>query len=475
MKAHHWCNFRWDDALFPEPTALLAQLSQRGVRTCLWINPTIGERSHLFAEGKERGFLLLRPNGDVWQQSRWQAGLAWVDLTNPAARRWFQDQLRPLLAMGVDSFKTDFGDDVPTDVRYFDGSDPERMHNYYSYLYNQAVHELLEEVRGPGQACLFARAATATCQQFPVHWGGDNSSSYASMAETLRGGLSLGLSGFGFWSHDIGGFLEPSSSEGAASPAVYKRWLAFGLLSSHSRLHGNTTLRVPWRYDEEACDVLRHFTRLKCRLMPYLLGGARQAHEHNVPLLRAMVLEFPEDPACRLLDRQYMLGDALLVAPVFHDREAEYYLPHGTWTHLISGEVRAGGSWQAEAHDFFSLPLWLRPNSVLCVGTSERDVEYDYTRRLRLICGKLERRQSQQLAVSDGHGGAARLELYHDADRVRVRSSQLSDFQVHLPWARELVELERGSVVRDDPRPPLTSAGIVVRADSGTASLRYRD
>ncbi len=469
MKAHHWCNFRWDEALFPDPPALLAQLAERGVRTCLWINPTIGERSHLFAEGKERGYLLLRPNGDVWQQSRWQAGLAWVDFTNPAARRWFQDQLRPLLAMGVAAFKTDFGDDVPTDVRYFDHSDPERMHNYYSCLYNEAVHELLQEVRGPNRACLFARAATATCQRFPVHWGGDNAGTYASMAETLRGGLSLGLCGFGFWSHDIGGFLEPR-----ASAAVYKRWLAFGLLSSHSRLHGNSTLRVPWGYDEEACEVLRQFTRLKCRLMPYVLGSARQAHEHNVPVLRAMLLEFPDDPACRLLDRQYMLGDALLVAPVFHDREVEYYLPEGSWTHLLSGEQRAGGRWYTEAYDFFSLPLWLRPESVLCAGTSEHEVEYDYGRRLRLLCGKLERKQTLHISADDGHGGIARLELYHDVDRVRVRSSQLSDFQVHLPWARELVELDRGSLVRDDSRAPLTAAGIIVRADSGTASLRYR-
>ncbi|MEY2934101.1 MAG: hypothetical protein RL033_4850, partial [Pseudomonadota bacterium] len=469
MKPHHWCNFRWDEALFPDPPALLARIAERGVRVCLWINPTIGERSHLFEEGKAQGYLLLRPNGDVWQRSRWQAGLAWVDFTNPDARRWFQDQLRPLLALGVASFKTDFGDDVPTDVRYFDGSDPEQMHNYYSVLYNQAVHELLEEVHGPGQACLFARAATATCQRFPVHWGGDNSGSYASMAETLRGGLSLGLCGFGFWSHDIGGFLEPR-----ATPAVYKRWIAFGLLSSHSRLHGNATLRVPWSYDDEACAVLRHFTRLKCRLMPYLLGSARQAHEHNQPMLRAMVLEFPEDPTCRLLDRQYLLGDALLVAPVFHDREAEYYLPRGNWTHLLTGELRAGGGWHVEQLDFFSLPLWLRPDSVLCVGTSERDVEYDYSRRLRLICGKLERKQALQVSVDDGRGGTTRLELYHDADRVRVRSAQLSDFQVQLPWARELVELERGSLVRDDARPPLTSAGIIVRADSGTASFRYR-
>jgi alpha-D-xyloside xylohydrolase len=469
MQAHHWSNFRWDEAVFSDPEGMLSRLHARGLRVSVWINPTIGERSQLFAEGAREGYLLTRANGDVWQTSRWQAGLAWVDFTNPAARRWFCDRLRPLLRMGVDCFKTDFGDDVPTDVRYFDGSDPERMHNYYSFLYNQAVYELLEAERGPGQACVFARAATATCQRFPVHWGGDCSGSYSSMAETLRGGLSLGLCGFGFWSHDIGGF------ETQASAAVYKRWLGFGLLSSHSRLHGNRSFRVPWNYDEEACSVLRHFTQLKCRLMPYLFGAALQAHESNQPVLRAMLLEFPEDPACRTLDRQYMLGDQLLVAPVFHDRRAEFYLPEGVWIHLLSGEQRSGGAWFVDELDFFGIPLWIRPQALICTGTSDHQVEYDWTRGVRLICGKLDGKSTLSARLPDLRGAeAARIEVYHDGDRIRAKSSELADFQVQLPWARELVELERGSSVQGERRAPLTSGGVLVRADSGAVSFRYR-
>ena len=159
------------------------------------------------------------------------------------------------------------------------------------------------------------------------------------MAETLRGGLSLGLSGFGFWSHDIGGF------EQTATPDLFKRWSAFGLLSSHSRLHGSNSYRVPWLFDEEAVDVLRFFTRLKCRLMPYLFGAASQAHDSGVPMMRAMVLEFPDDPACDYLDRQYMLGDSLLVAPVFSpDGGVDYYVPDGRWTNFLTGEVVEGGA-----------------------------------------------------------------------------------------------------------------------------------
>ena len=159
------------------------------------------------------------------------------------------------MRQGVDCFKTDFGERIPTDVVYHDGSDPVWMHNYYTYLYNKAVFEVIQEVKGDAEACLFARSATVGGQKFPVHWGGDCNSTYVSMSESLRGGLSLCLSGFGFWSHDIGGF------EGTAQPDLYKRWLAFGLLSSHSRLHGSTSYRVPWLFGEEAVDVCRYFAK----------------------------------------------------------------------------------------------------------------------------------------------------------------------------------------------------------------------
>jgi alpha-D-xyloside xylohydrolase len=277
-----------------------------------------------------------------------------VDFTNPAARAWYAGKLRALVDMGVDTFKTDFGERIPTDVRYHDGADPERMHNYYTYLYNQTVFELLREAKGDGQAVVFARSATCGGQKYPVHWGGDNSSTYASMAETLRGGLSLGLCGFGFWSHDISGFI------GTATPDLYKRWAAFGLLSSHSRLHGNDSARMPWLFDDEAAVVLRFFSNLKTHLLPYLLAAAGEAATHGWPLLRAMLLEFPEDPTCRYLDQQYMLGPALLVAPVFDPGGAvTYYLPAGDWRHLLTGQTAAGPGWRTEKHDYLSLPLWV--------------------------------------------------------------------------------------------------------------------
>lgn len=262
MKGFEWCSFEWDTACFPDPEAILKRLHDRGLKICVWINPYVGQKSPLFKEGMEKGYFLKRPNGDVWQ-----SGQGIVDFTNPEAVKWYQDKLRALCAQGVDCFKTDFGERIPTDCVFHDGSDPRLIHNYYTYLYNKCVFEVLEECYGRNHAVFFARSATACCQQFPAHWGGDCYGTYESMAETLRGGLSLALSGFALWSHDIGGF------ENTAPADVYKRWVAFGLLSSHSRLHGSKSYRVPWNYDDEACDVLR----LKCRLMPYLYARAAEA------------------------------------------------------------------------------------------------------------------------------------------------------------------------------------------------------
>ena len=380
MKENEWCNFTWDEAMFDDAPAMLRRMKkERNLHICVWINPYIGQKSPLFKEGMKNGYLLKRPNGDVWQWDLWQAGMGIVDFTNPAAWAWYQEKLRALLDQGVDCFKTDFGERIPTDVVYYDGSDPELMHNYYPYLYNKCVFDLLEAYKGRGQACLFARSATVGGQKFPVHWGGDCSSNYLSMAESLRAGLSLCLSGFGFWSHDISGF------EGTAPADVYKRWAAFGLLSTHSRLHGSNSYRVPWLFGEEAVDVLRKFTNLKCTLMPYLYSAAVEAHQTGVPAMRAMLLEFPGDIPCQDLDRQYMLGERLLVAPVFtKEGDVDYYLPAGTWTNLLDNRVVEGGRWLHEVHDFMSLPLMVRENTLLPIGADDQNVEYDYGKDLTL-------------------------------------------------------------------------------------------
>ena len=392
MPEAEWCGFEWDAKQFPDVEGMLKRMHEKGLKICVWINPYLGQKSPLFDEAADKDYLLHRPNGDIWQWDLWQPGMGIVDFTNPEATEWYKSNLRRLLQQGVDCFKTDFGERIPTDVVYYDGSDPVWMHNYYTYLYNQAVFEVLREVRGEEEACVFARSATVGGQKFPVHWGGDCDSTYVSMAESLRGGLSLCLSGFGYWSHDISGF------EGTAPDHLYKRWLAFGLLSSHSRLHGSNSYRVPWLFGEESVDVCRHFSRLKNRLMPYLYAHAVENHKTGIPLMRAMLLEFDEI-GCEDLDRQYMLGDSLLVAPVMReDGAVDYYLPHGKWTHLLSGETVEGNGWRRDTYDFFSLPLFVRENTILPLGDREDQTVYDYA-------------------------GNLTLRLYHIADGAEVRRS----------------------------------------------------
>lgn len=373
MREFQWVDFLWDTRQFPDPKAMLKRLHDRGLKICVWINPYVAQKSYLFDEGMAKGYLVKNPDGSVWQWDRWQAGMGLVDFTNPEAVKWYQGKLALLLEMGVDTFKTDFGERIPTQVEYFDHSDPMLMHNYYTYLYNQAVFTLLQEKRGKHEALVFARSATVGGQKFPVHWGGDCSATYESMAESIRGGLSLSLCGFGYWSHDIGGF------EKLATADLFKRWVAFGLLSSHSRLHGNESYRVPWDFDAEACKVLKAFVELKCSLMPYLFTQACITHETGLPMMRAMILEFPSDPVCAYLDRQYLLGESLLVAPIFQgDGKAVYYLPKGRWTHLLSNQEVEGGAYQEEHYDYFSLPLFVRPNSLLAIGSNTEKPDYVY-------------------------------------------------------------------------------------------------
>ena len=379
MREFNWCDFEWDPRVFPDPTGMLARLHDRDLRVCVWINPYIAQRSPLFAEAAASGYLVKRPDGSVWQWDLWQAGMGLVDFTNPDATAWYQGKLRALVDQGVDCFKTDFGERIPLEVDYFDGSDPSRMHNLYTQLYNKAVHEVLVDAKGEGEAVLFARSATTGGQSMPVHWGGDSTSTFASMAETLRGGLSLALSGFAHWSHDIGGF------EGTPDAGVFKRWTAFGLLGSHSRFHGSGSYRVPWVFDEEAVEVTRIFTHLKMHLMPYIYAASLEAASSGAPIMRPLQLEFPDDPAVAYLDRQYMLGADILVAPVFSATgDVEFYLPAGTWTNLLTGEEVTGGAWRRERHGFTSLPIYVRPGAVIPWGARSDRPDYDYLDGLRL-------------------------------------------------------------------------------------------
>jgi alpha-D-xyloside xylohydrolase len=462
MREFDWCSFEWDARVFPDPAGMLRRLHARGLKVSVWINPYVGQRARIFAEGVANGYFLKRTDGTVWQTDLWQPGMAIVDFTNPAARAWFAGLIGGLLDMGVDAIKTDFGERIPTEgVVYHDGSDPVKMHNLYPVFYNETVFTTIEARRGRGEAVLFARSAYASSQRFPVHWGGDCWSTMESMAESLRGGLSLGLCGFGFWSHDVGGF------EGAASAGVYKRWAAFGLLSSHSRLHGSSSYRVPWTYDDEACDVVRFFTKLKCRLMPYLWGVAREAQREGWPMMRAMHLEFPDDPACDTLDRQYLLGDALLVAPVFAESGVvDYYLPAGRWTHLLSGGVEEGGRWHRATHDFMGLPLFARPNSIVAFGGNDARPDYDYLESVTFTAYELADAAETTCAVTNLDGATLTLTVRRDGRRLVARASgeTKKGWRLRLAGVREVTRLSGGVTAAE-------TSGVMLVPHQGAAEL----
>lgn len=424
MKEFEWCGFEWDKEMFPDPAGLLQRIHDKGLKVCLWINPYIGQKAEVFQECKEKGYFIKRENGEVWQWDMWQASQGIIDFTNPEARAWYKEQLRTLIHMGVDAFKTDFGERIPTDAVYYDGSDPNKMHNYYAYLYNETVFELLEEIKGEGEAVVFARSASVGSQKFPVHWGGDNISQYASMAESLRGGLSFVLSGFGFWSHDIGGFEENTTND------LYKRWTQFGLLSTHSRYHGNIEYRVPWNFGEEAAQVTQKFSKLKNRLMPYIYKEAVMTAKTGVPMMRPLILEFEDDYTVHTIDKQYMFGENLMVAPIFNEKGAvSFYLPEGTWTNYLDNKIFTGGKWYQEQYDYLTLPFLARENSMIIEGIIEDTASYDYSGNLVVHAFEISEKTTTE--VYDIHGElVGNITITPAKDSYEVESKNLKNVDV---------------------------------------------
>jgi len=332
------------------------------MRVCLWMNPYLMIDSDRFREAREKGYLLKTPQGEAYVAQLWGGTqyppVGIIDLTNPEAVTWLKGLLRPLLRMGADVFKTDFGEGITADLVAHDGMRGEHLHNLYPLLYNDVVAEVTVEETGRA-GLVWARSTYAGGQRHAAQWGGDPQCTYQAMAATLRGGLSIGMCGHPFWSHDIGGFSGQPTSE------LYVRWAQFGLFSPLSRAHGRTT-RLPWDYGKQALRIFRDYVRLRYRLLPYIYTYASLAAETSLPIMRAMVLEFPDDPNTQTMDLEYMFGAELMVAPIYNESSRRpVYFPAGRWVDFWTHEVIQGPQTRFVQPPLEVLPLYVRVNSLI--------------------------------------------------------------------------------------------------------------
>lgn len=325
------CNYKFSTSRFEDPAKMISDLKEDGFRVSLWQLPYFTPKNELFREAVEAGHAVLDADGQLPTED------AIVDFSKPEAVEWYQRKLASLLEMGVGAIKVDFGEAAPRHGAFGSGRSGLYEHNLYPLRYNKAAAEITRETTG--ESIIWARSAWAGSQRYPLHWGGDAENTDSAMAATLRAGLSLGLCGFSFWSHDIGGFVERSPKE------LYRRWMPFGMLTSHSRCHGAPP-KEPWEYGEEFTDDFRRAVELKYRLMPYIYAQAHLCSQQGFPMVRTLFFEYPEDPTSWFVEDEYMLGEQVLVAPLMEETtDREVYLPPGAWLDYHSGKAYEGGSW----------------------------------------------------------------------------------------------------------------------------------
>lgn len=358
----NWCNFEWDTSskYFPDPEKMIRKIHSLGFKLCLWENSYVPVGTKMFDEGAKNGYFVKDRKGVICLIPGWAAkkGSAVVDFTNPKACKWYKEKHKKLLNIGVDIFKTDFGEWAPPEGLYYNGKSGKEIHNLYPLLYNKIVFETIDEFTG-GKGIVWARSAYAGSQRYPVHWGGDCAPIFEQMACQLRGGLSFGMSGVPFYSHDIGGYSRPSN------PVIYVRWAQFGLFSSHSRCHG-VTPREPWNFGKKAESIFREYVKLRYRLLPYIYSCAKISTMTGLPMMRSLILEYQDDPNCKNIDLQYLFGESFLVVPVFKEKgEVNVYLPDGEWIDYWTKKLYSGKQNIKYYAELDILPLFVKNGSII--------------------------------------------------------------------------------------------------------------
>ena len=381
------CDYEFAKDRFKDPVGMLKQLSKDGFHTCLWQLPYFTPKNRFFPEIIERGLHVVNATGGMPVED------AILDFSNPETVNWYQSKIEGLMKQGVSTIKCDFGEAAPYNGFYHSGKGGLYEHNLYPLRYNKALWEVVER-NHPGEGIIWARSAWAGSQRYALHWGGDAATNNIGMLGDLRGGLSFGLSGFSFWSHDMGGFVTASPED------IYRRWLPFGFLSSHTRAHGAPPTE-PWLISESFNDAFRACAEMKYKLMPYVYAQAKDCTERGLPMVRALLVEFPQDPGAWLVEDEYMFGSQILVAPLMESgNERMVYLPKGNrrsseghqagldgrvvteedevkWIDYQSGKVYSGGYQTIEAGDIPAIILVrdgsLIPHAPLAQRTDQID------------------------------------------------------------------------------------------------------
>ena len=351
------CEWKFNEERFPEPEKFIRDLKSKGYRVSLWQLPYIAYTARQYKEATENNYI-SKSEKKIQGASNFsvQDYAGTIDFTYDKAVEWYKNLLKELLDMGVVCIKTDFGEDIHLDAAYHS----DKLHNLYPLLYQKAAYEITKEITGDG--IIWARAGWAGCQRYPLHWGGDSACSWDGMAGSLKGGLHLGLSGFGFWSHDVPGFHGvPNFMNSVLPDDIYVRWTQFGVFSSHLRYHGSAK-REPWYYPKIA-HIIKKWWKLRYKLIPYIVEQSEKTTRTGFPVLRPLIMQHPDDRTCRHIDDQYYFGDNMLVAPVMNaENKRDIYLPEGKWVHFFSGEVYEGRQWLRDQY----VPLEEMPVFVKC-------------------------------------------------------------------------------------------------------------
>ncbi|MCF2502610.1 alpha-xylosidase [Dyadobacter sp. CY107] len=344
------CDYNFAPSRFKDPQGMITDLKKLGFRTSLWQLPYFVPKNTLYPEIVAKGLAVKNANGTIPYED------AVLDFSNPNTIKWYEDKISGLLKLGVGAIKVDFGEAAPLSGVYASGRTGFYEHNLYPLRYNKIVSELTKKVTGDN--IIWARSTWAGSQRYPIHWGGDAETTNKGMEAQLRGGLSLGLSGFTFWSHDIGGFTMKTPED------LYRRWLMMGLLSSHTRTHGQAP-KEPWEYGDDFQNYFRKAVELKYKLMPYIYTQSKLASQKGLPMVRALLVEFPEDPGAWMVDNEYMLGSDILVAPFFENgKSRQVYLPKGKWVDYQTRKVYEGG-WHDIAAGELEVVMLVREGAVL--------------------------------------------------------------------------------------------------------------